>query len=199
MRFSNIWRKMDCIVNEVYRYVKKMIKGERLIHSIGVAIYADYLCERFGQQGKSCFIAGLAHDVARELEGDEMIAHAARYSGEAEELEKSRPILLHGKAGAFLLRRDLGIMDSDILEAVAWHVTGRPGMSLTEKCVFIADYFAPDREFIEESERLMITNQDIDRLMIFVLERTFDYLKREGKDVAYTALSLYKELKGVQS
>ena len=190
---------MDYIVSEVYRYVRGMINRERLLHSIGVALYADYLCERFGEHGNSCFIAGLAHDVARELKREKLIEYAIRYSGEPKELERRRPVLLHGKAGAFLLKRDLRLKNSDILDAIAWHVTGRPGMSLIEKCVFIADYFAPDRKFVDENERRKITREKPDELVVFVLERTFDYLKREGKDIADTALQLYEELKGVHS
>ncbi len=38
------------------------------------------------------------------------------------------------------------IKDEEILTAITYHTTGRPGMSLLEKIVYISDYIEPMRD-----------------------------------------------------
>ena len=61
-------------------------------------------------------------------------------------MEKRVPSLLHGKVGAIYAREKYGVEDKDILNAISYHTTARPGMSLLEKIIFIADYIEPSRK-----------------------------------------------------
>ena len=53
--------------------------------------------------------------------------------------------MLHGKLGAYYAKEEFNIKDKDVLNAIAYHTTGRPNMSLLEKIVFVADYIEPNR------------------------------------------------------
>ena len=55
--------------------------------------------------------------------------------------------LLHGPAGSVLAKTAFGIDDEEIRGAIYYHTTGRVGMTLLEKIVFLADYIEPNRDF----------------------------------------------------
>ncbi len=54
------------------------------------------------------------------------------------------------------MRRDFGITDRELLDAVSYHTTGRAGMTLLEKIIFIADAVEPGRDYpgVEEIREL---------------------------------------------
>ena len=113
------------------------------------------------------------------------------------ELEKSNPFLLHAKVGAWLAKKQYGISDLDILNAIQNHTTGRPGMSLLEKIVFIADYMEPGRNHapnLDEIRRLAF--EDLDQTMLKILNDTLEYLDSKNGDVdpmTRKTLEYYKE------
>ena len=45
--------------------------------------------------------------------------------------------VLHAKLGAYVASSKYDIKDEEILTAITYHTTGRPGMSLLEKIVYI--------------------------------------------------------------
>lgn len=53
----------------------------------------------------------------------------------------------HSEVGAFVAERDYGVSDSEIINAIRWHTSGRVGMSLLDKVVCLADYIEPGRDF----------------------------------------------------
>ena len=89
--------------------------------------------------------AMLAHDVCRAFPGAQLLQWAADYGIPAGELERRAPVLLHGPVGAESLRRDDGIDDHELLEAVRWHSTGHPALTSLGQLVFIADKLDPQK------------------------------------------------------
>jgi len=92
--------------------------------------------------------------------------------------------LTHSLAGAYLAEYKYGIRDEDILNAVRYHTTGRPGMSMLEKIVFIADYIEPGRNHsarLPELRRLAF--QDLDKALVEVLRDTLRYLKGTDNEI----------------
>ena len=90
----------------------------------------------------------------------------------------------------------LEVTDEDILNAIRYHTTGRAGMSLLEKIIFIADYIEPNREKfdgLEEARRLAYL--DLDMAMKYILESTIAFVKERGRllhPLSLEALEYYK-------
>lgn len=63
-----------------------------------------------------------------------------------DEIMEKQTDLIHPFLGAEVARREYQVTDEDILNAIRYHTTGRAGMSLLEKIIFIADYIEPNRE-----------------------------------------------------
>ena len=105
-------------------------------------------------------------------------------------------VALSKEVGAEVAKREYKIKDEDILNAIRYHTTGRAGMSVLEKIVFIADYIEPNREQFEgldEARRLAYL--DLDMAMRFILEQTIEFVKERGRllhPLSLEALEYYK-------
>ena len=72
----------------------------------------------------------------------------------------------------------------DILNAIQNHTTGRPGMSLLEKIIFVADYIEPGRKNAPNlGEIRKLAFQDIDRALLRILDDTLSYLSGSAGDI----------------
>jgi predicted HD superfamily hydrolase involved in NAD metabolism len=187
---------MICIAEALERLLKRDLGQERLAHSRRVADLAAELCLAYGLEGEKGRLAGLAHDWARDLPAGRVRELALRDGRGESVLEAQYPVLLHGRAAAVGLREKLGIEDPEILEAVAWHVTGCPGMGLLAKIVFVADFLEPGRGFLPEEVRKGMLRMDIDEMTLRVLEEIFGYLRGKNRPIAQPALELSEQLRG---
>jgi predicted HD superfamily hydrolase involved in NAD metabolism len=157
------------------------------------AALASRLARRFGVDPCQAWLAGLAHDLARELPEAELLRLAALDGAPLRDWERQRPVLLHGRAAAVLLGAAAG---AAVREAVADHVTGRPGMSVLARVVYVADFLEPGRGFLKRAERRRVLRLGLNRQTAWVTARVFEYLRREGLAIAPAALGLSEELKG---
>jgi predicted HD superfamily hydrolase involved in NAD metabolism len=186
---------MVSIAEQLERLLMRHLSEDRLAHSRRVADLARRLCTTHGLDGEKGEIAGLAHDWARELPLERMRRLALQDGGGESDLEARYPVLLHGRAAAAGMREILAIEDPDILQAVACHVTGCPGMGLLAKIVFVADFLEPGRGFLPEELRRGMLRMDIDRMTLHVLEEIFGYLRSRERPIAPPALLLARELR----
>jgi len=159
------------------------LSPRRASHCEGVAALAEALCRRFGEAPEAGRIAGLGHDIARELDGEDLRLLAASDGRPCDEDEIGEPVLLHGRAGAVLLGR-IGITDPAVLEAVRDHITGRPGMGTLSCIVYVADYLEPGRRFLDESARLSALRGSLAEMVRFTVRDVMAYLGSRGKRVA---------------
>ena len=51
--------------------------------------------------------------------------------------------------GAEIAKREYGIKDEEILNAIRFHTTGRKNMTKLEKLIYLADYIEPNRKYFE--------------------------------------------------
>ncbi len=84
-------------------------------------------------------LASAAHDIARAMKEGELRDRARAYGLDVHPVDDKVPVLLHGPVGAEILRRECGIEDVEILEAVHWHSTFNRGLGPVAKIAFLAD------------------------------------------------------------
>jgi predicted HD superfamily hydrolase involved in NAD metabolism len=115
-------------------------------HVERVVAEADRLAADFKELDREQVeLAAWGHDIARALSPQELLARAQEFGLEVSPVEEEAPILLHGPVGAEILRQEHGIDDAEVLAAARFHSTGRAGMSLVEKVIFVADKIAPGK------------------------------------------------------
>lgn len=152
------------------------------------------LCEREGLDPDRGEIAGLAHDLYRESSNDEILETARRDELPFEPWEREKPLLLHGRAAAVWLSDRLRIHDQEILEAVRWHTTGRPGMGTLASLLFVADHCEPGRDHVDAELRARIRATDAREGVLIILEETMRHHETVGDGVLEPTLRLYREL-----
>jgi predicted HD superfamily hydrolase involved in NAD metabolism len=115
-------------------------------HVERVVAEADRLAAGFEELDREQVeLAAWGHDIARALSRQELLARAREFGLEVSPVEEEAPILLHGPVGAEILRQEYGIDDPEVLAAARFHSTGRAGMSLVEKVIFVADKIEPGK------------------------------------------------------
>lgn len=181
-------------VKQLDSYLKSTLSDHRYQHSLSTAQTCRKLAEEFGYDADLAYFIGLVHDVAREYSKEELAEWAARDGSPVREMDLASPVLLHGRAGAEVLREKFGIDDPIILDAIRVHTTGAPGMTSQGKILFVADYIEPKRKHITPEFLKSIENLDLDGKVYGVLMGTLNHLADKGKAVAPEALALKKEL-----
>jgi predicted HD superfamily hydrolase involved in NAD metabolism len=174
------------------RLATSRLSAGRLEHSRRVAGEATELACRYGASPVQAEIAGLLHDYCREVSAEEIVAAARRYGIEVGPVEARRPVgLLHGPvAAAELAGRGLGAEEA---HAIARHTTGCAGMTVLDKCLYLADFCEPGRDFagIERVRQLAAVSLD-DAVGVAAQASLLDLIGRR-RGVARSALDLYNE------
>lgn len=172
----------------IKKYIKKRLTKERYRHSLGVAYTAIALAMKYNPDTsnsdfmKKAELAGLLHDCAKNMDNDKKIHICDKNNISYSSLEAENAFLLHGKVGAYIAKTKFGIEDEDILNAIIWHTTGRPGMSILEKIIFIADYIEPSRKPLPELDYIRkLAFEDLDMAMKTILVNTIQYLQKSNK------------------
>ena len=137
---------MNQKITRIRRKLMAELDKERYEHTLGVMYTAASMAMRYDADIDKALMAGLLHDCAKCISGENKIKLCDRYHLSVSEVEKSNPSLLHAKLGAFLAAKKYHVDDKEIVNAIASHTTGRPHMSLLEKIIYIADYIEPGME-----------------------------------------------------
>lgn len=157
-----------------------MQNKNRYLHTMGTVLTAVELAGQFGADGEKARLAAILHDCAKI--GSRPIQEQATEEGLVRDASwGDMPGLLHAKIGAIYARRIFGVEDAQVLDAIAYHTTGRAGMSLLEKIVYLADMIEPGREF-EEAEALRhLAKVDIDLAVIEAMRVSIQNVRQRGK------------------
>lgn len=184
---------------EIIEYLAANLKPKRFTHTLGVAVTAANIAAVHGCDVKKAYLAGLLHDCAKYLTGNELIEQCKKADIPLSEVELSNTALIHGKVGAYFARTKYEVKEEDILSAIAYHTTGRPGMSMLEKIVYLADYMEPGRNMkcrpysLEKIRKACYT--DLDKALIMVLECCVTYLKKCGDPIDPLTIETYQYYK----
>lgn len=171
-------KKTDDLIKKLTKAMEEVQTGKRFQHTLGVEFTAAALAMKHDEVLLDAQLAGLLHDCAKCLSDEKLIKICVKNHLDISEVERRNPYLLHGKAGAVLAKSEFGIEDQNILNAIQYHTTGRPGMSKLEKIIFIADYIEPGRKEapgLPEIRKLAF--EDLDKATVRILEDTLAYLK----------------------
>ncbi|MDD5017475.1 MAG: bis(5'-nucleosyl)-tetraphosphatase (symmetrical) YqeK [Eubacteriales bacterium] len=186
---------MDCNSKQLIKFLKKHIDHKRIKHSVNTAREAVMLAKRYGVDEQKAYIAGMTHDVAKGKCRFGLNKLAKEYNVIIDEFEISNPELTHGKLGAEIVSRQLGIRDKEILSAIRWHTTGRADMSMLEKIIYIADIIEPGRKFKGIGEIKKLAYEDIDAAMISALEQVMKFVQSRGFALHSKSIEAYQYLK----
>lgn len=164
--------------------MRHQLKTTRYQHCIGAEEISCDLAVIYGYDMEKAAIAGILHDCAKYLSDAELLNECRKHQLPVSEVEALNVQLLHAKVGAFLAKERFGIEDEEILNAIYYHTTGRPGMSLLEKIIFTADYIEPYRRELPGIDAIREAAYDkLDLAVAMILKNTLEYLRNTGEAI----------------
>lgn len=169
---------------KIRKAMEKTLDAKRYEHTLGVAYTAAALAMRYDASINNAEIAGLLHDCAKCFTDEKRISICEKHNIQINIIERRNPFLLHAKVGSFLAMEEYHVEDADIINAILNHTTGRPGMSLLEKIIFVSDYIEPNRKQapnLKEIRKLAFT--DLDKALLYTLRDILEYLENSGNEV----------------
>ncbi|OPJ59077.1 bis(5'-nucleosyl)-tetraphosphatase (symmetrical) YqeK [Clostridium chromiireducens] len=163
-------------IEEIKAYLKTNLMEKRYTHILGVADTAKKLAKLNGISEEKAEIAGLAHDVAKNLKVDTMKEIMEKNNIILSEVEQNNANLWHSIIADIVAKDKLGIGDEEILDAVRWHTTGKEDMSTLTKIIYIADMIEPSRKFEGVEDIRKLTFEDLDRGVYYGLTCSIEFL-----------------------
>lgn len=167
-------------IDTIRKKLEKLLDEQRFVHSLGTMDYAKMLAERFNEDIQKAMIAGLVHDCAKCLEKEELLNCAFKSGIVIDNIMINQPELLHGPAGSYLARELFDIYDTDILNAIAYHTTGRENMTKLEKIIYVADLIEPTRKFKSVELIRKKSFENLDKAVVMAMDNTIKYVIEKG-------------------
>ena len=165
------------------RLAKKRLSAKRYQHTLNVRRMAVKLAKRWGADPEKAALAALLHDTAKELPREEMLQILNDNAIMAENAQNRPSPVWHGICAAILAQTKWGVEDEEVLSAIRCHTTGKPGMSLLDEIVFLADMTSAERDYPEVDYLRKLEKKDIHQAMREALEMNLHWLEESGKPV----------------
>lgn len=188
-------RRLDEIRNALPLYED----ARRLEHTMGVYRECVWFSKKFGLSEEDSYTvcaSALLHDITKNLSNAEAIEVCTRYGI----TPPSASAVMHQYTGAPFAKEVFGedIVTEAVFSAISCHTTGKPGMSMTDKMLFVADFTEAGRKYrscrdvreylhsecekINRNEKTVLSrllNDTVKRIIGF----TITYLIEKGKQI----------------
>lgn len=139
----------DTMLDSLRCEVKGMMSEKRFLHVLGVERMAKTLGELYmPNELPTLRAAALLHDITKEYSLEKHLQIYQRCGIMSYDADLCMPKTMHAKTAAALIPELFPSFATDeVISAVRWHTTGRAGMTLSEKIIYLADYIDDTRRF----------------------------------------------------
>lgn len=179
---------------KIITLIRSKLSTDRFNHSLNVADSAKELALSYGADADKAYTAGLLHDVMKNASEEEQLGVLSEAGIELMPVERENKKLWHAIAGAAYVKFVMGIDDRDIIRAVRYHTTGRSGMSLLERIVYLADYISADRNYNGVEDMRRLCKSDSDEAILYALTFGIPDLVSKGRVIHPNSIDLYNEV-----
>lgn len=170
--------------------VAALEKKSRWEHSLRVAVMCARNAARAGLAEEQAVTMAALHDVAKNLPPD-----SPYLKGFVPPEGVPSPVI-HQYSGAYVAQNHFGLSDENLLNAIRYHTSGRPGMSAAEMLLYLCDMLEEGRNFNGVDKLRHIFNcSDLPHAMLASLEYQICYLKACGGDIYPLTEQAYSYLK----
>jgi nicotinate-nucleotide adenylyltransferase len=146
------------LIDELKAFARERENDHRYKHTEGVVKAAKEYAKRYGADVFKAEVAAWFHDTYKE----------------------AGP-LGHGPKAAEEIQKQFGINDPDIVNAIKYHTTSRPGMSTLEMVVKMADLLEENRNYPDVEKLRKAMTDDLDESMLLLLREEQKILIGRGQ------------------
>jgi len=138
-------------IDNLRQIIKRRISGKRLDHTLEVEREIVRLGEIFlPDQITELRVAALLHDITKTLTFDEHLAIYEKYNATPSESCLRAHKLLHAQTAVLVVKNEYRQYDlPDVISAISNHTSGKVGMSVFDRLLFLADYIEASRTFTD--------------------------------------------------
>ena len=157
------------LIEKIKIDLKELLSEFRYNHSIGVMNKAIELAKIYGEDEDKAALAGLTHDIAKEISNEEAFEIAKKNNIVFDEIQKRNTRLLHGIIGAIIVKEKYGF-DEQIQNAIKYHTATYYKMDMLAKIIYVADKIEETRKPFDRLEIWRETAKtDIDQAIILII------------------------------
>lgn len=157
------------LIEKIKIDLRESLSEFRYNHSIGVMNKAIELAKIYGEDEDKAALAGLTHDIAKEISNEEAFEIAKKNNIVFDEIQKRNTRLLHGIIGAIIVKEKYGF-DEQIQNAIKYHTATYYKMDMLAKIIYVADKIEETRKPFDRLEIWRETAKtDIDQAIILII------------------------------
>ena len=181
-------------IKEISEYVKARLDEKRYSHTKRVVKKAKQLAKLYNAPIDKVKIGAYLHDIAKFYKVEDMAELVGNKYPEVNREVYRNGQILHGFAAAEIAERELGIEDTEILDAIRYHTVGKENMSLTAKIVYLADAIEDARDWFGVVKARKLAEKNIDTAIIYELDRKMEYLMKKDSLIHPNTLAFRNDL-----
>ena len=151
----------------------------RFMHSISVGEMAVKMNHalNLGLNDEDLKIAGILHDYCKVQSDDELHDIYQKLMPNDVETLKAKSTI-HAFLAPILLKEEYPSLKDEILNAIKYHTTARPNMSLMEKVIYVADAVEETRDYADLKYYQKLSQTNLDQAVYEVLDYTVKDLRK---------------------
>ncbi|WP_404443845.1 bis(5'-nucleosyl)-tetraphosphatase (symmetrical) YqeK [Sutcliffiella horikoshii] len=175
------------------RLVREQLTERRYIHTVGVMEAAIELAERYDVDTQKAELAAIFHDYAKFRDKEEM-RRIIIDQKMPHDLLQFHDELWHAPVGAYLVEKEAGITDGEVLEAIRCHTSGKINMTPLDKVLYVADYIEPGRDFPGVDQVRESAKSSLDIAVIQAMKNTIMYLLKRNQPIYPDTFQAYNDM-----
>lgn len=169
-------------LQELEECLPAFIKPERMAHVLGCRDMALELAKRWDADPEKAQRAALLHDITKALDGSPQLTLCRGLGILLDDFSINHPKTLHAFTGSLVAERIFG-EKSDVVQAIASHTTGKPGMNTLEQIIYIADMMEMTRTYPGVEKLRSLAFSDLEAAVKLGISNTIEILKARGEDI----------------
>lgn len=181
------------LIGKYKAYLKDNLSKKRYTHSVNVANAALELARRYDSDEDKAYIAGLLHDVCKEMPADKQLELVMASKLDVCDIEKETSALFHAVAGAEFVQTKFSISDPEIIEAIRYHTIGCGNMSKPAQIIYLADLISEDRDYKDVKKMRKFAEQSLEKAMLEALRFSISSSVEKGNTIPLSTLECYND------
>ncbi|WP_404453092.1 bis(5'-nucleosyl)-tetraphosphatase (symmetrical) YqeK [Virgibacillus necropolis] len=161
--------------DEAIKIVQPALTEERFKHTLRVAETAVGLADMYQVSKEKVELAAIFHDYAKYRPLKEMKEFILNSQLPNDLLDYHHEVW-HGPVASVVVEEQFGINDREIKDAIRYHTTGKAGLGIVEKVIFLADYIEPGRSFPGIEKVRDMARKDLNHACWMVSRNTIQFL-----------------------
>ncbi|MCM3619138.1 bis(5'-nucleosyl)-tetraphosphatase (symmetrical) YqeK [Sutcliffiella horikoshii] len=175
------------------RLVKDQLTERRYVHTLGVVETAIRLAEVYKVDVQKAELAAIFHDYAKFRDKEEM-RQIIIDQKMPQDLLQHHDELWHAPVGSYLVEKEAGVSDPEVLEAIRCHTSGKINMSSLDKVLYLADYIEPGRDFPGVQQVRDSAETSLDIAVIQAMKNTISFLLKRNQPIYPDTFHAYNDM-----